>query len=160
MQKALRIVTALTVAMLPVLVYSYASGPDPRYTGAPGDQTCVVCHQGTALNGGGGSLALTSSTGATYTSGQQQTFTITVADSKARAYGFQMTARLDSNPSSGQAGDFTAGAQQMVLCGNGSIKGSAGCPSNAPVQFIEHNRPFTTNTITASWTLPRPTPEP
>ena len=140
--------------MLPVLVYSYATGPDPRYTGAPGDQTCVACHSGTALNGGGGSVTLTSSTGTAYTPGQQQTLTITITDSNAKVYGFQMTARLDSDPSGGQAGDFTAGAQQMVLCDNGAIKGSTGCPSGAPVQFLEHNQPFTTKTINASWTAP------
>lgn len=97
---------------------------------------------------------MTSSAGATYTPGQQQTFTITITDSQARAYGFQMTARTDSNATSGQAGDFTAGAQQIVLCDNGRVKANGGCPASAPVQFIEHNRPFTTNTITASWTAP------
>jgi hypothetical protein len=34
-----------------------------------------------------------------------------------------MTARLGSNLSNGQAGDFTAGAQQIVLCDNGDRQG-------------------------------------
>lgn len=99
-------------------------------------------------------MQLKSSTGTTYTPGQQQTFTITITDSKAKTYGFQMSARLDSNSTNGQAGSFTAGSQQIVICDNGSLKGSSGCPSNAPVQFIEHSRPFTTNTINVTWTAP------
>jgi uncharacterized protein (TIGR03437 family) len=142
--------------MLPMFLYSYATGPDPRKTGAPGDQTCAQagCHVGTAVNGGGGSLALTSATGDTYTPGQQQTLTLRITDSTARAYGFQASARLDSNPSNGQAGTFTAGPQQIVICENGSVRGTSGCPASAPVQFLEHNRPFSTNTISISWTAP------
>jgi uncharacterized protein (TIGR03437 family) len=84
----------------------------------------------------------------------QQTFSLVVTDSKAKAYGFQMTARLESNLSNGQAGDFTAGAQQLVLCDNGSLKGSKGCPQNSPVEFIEHSAPFSSNTISITWTPP------
>ena len=65
-----------------------------------------------------------------------------------------MTARLDSNLSNGQAGDFTAGTGQFVLCENSTFKTSKGCPANASVQFIEHNSPFKTNTITVTWTPP------
>jgi uncharacterized protein (TIGR03437 family) len=139
-----------------MFLYSYASGPDPRKTGAPGDQTCAQsgCHTGTTLNGGGGSAVLTSSAGGTYTLGQQQTLTLTITDSRARVYGFQASVRADSNPSNGQAGNFVAGTSQIVICENGSLRGSSGCPANASVQFIEHSRPFTTNTITFSWTAP------
>ena len=65
-----------------------------------------------------------------------------------------MTARLESNLSNGQAGDFTAGPQQLVLCDNGSLKGSKGCAQNSPVQFIEHSAPFSSNTISITWTPP------
>src|SRR5260370_41786948 len=74
--------------------------------------------------------------------------------SVAKAYGFQMTARLESNLANGQAGDFTAGTQQLVLCDDASFKGSKGCPASAPVQFIEHSAPFLTNTISVVWTPP------
>src|SRR5690348_266905 len=86
---------AVGLAVIPVLLLAHALGPDPRHTGAPGDQTCAMsgCHLGTQLNGGGGSVVLSSSAGTTYTPGQQQTFTLTVTDSKARVYGFQMSAR-------------------------------------------------------------------
>ena len=151
-----RILTAAAGGLLPMFLYSYATGPDPRKTGAPGDQTCAQsgCHTGTALNGGGGSAVLTSSAGTTYTPGQQQTLTLTITDSRARVYGFQASARLDSNPSNGQAGSFTAGTSQIVICENGSLRGSSGCPANSSAQFIENSRPFSTNTITLAWTAP------
>jgi uncharacterized protein (TIGR03437 family) len=154
MRKSTKITTALLCGLVPAILYSYASGPDPRYTGAPGDATCTQCHTGTALNGGGGSVQLTSSAGVNYTPGQQQTLTITITDSKARDYGFQATARLDSNSTNGQAGDFTAGTQQQVTCDNGRSTGASGCPSSAPVEFIEHTRPFGTNVINLTWTAP------
>ncbi len=153
-RKSPKIATTVICGLVPALLYSYSSGPDPRYTGAPGDSTCVECHTGTALNAGGGSVQLTSSAGANYTPGQQQTLTITITDSAARVYGFQATARPDSKSASGQAGDFTAGTQQQVICDNGRSKGASGCASSAPVQFIEHSRPFGTNVINLTWTAP------
>jgi uncharacterized protein (TIGR03437 family) len=97
---------------------------------------------------------VSSSAGTNYTPGQQQSLTITITDANAKVYGFQMTARPDSNPASEQAGSFTAGAQQFVVCEDGTLPGSGACPSNAPVQFIEHSRPFTTNKINVTWTAP------
>ena len=67
----------------------------------------------TAVNGGGGTAVLTSSAGTTYTPGQQQTLTLTITDSRARVYGFQASARVDSNSTNGQAGNFTPGASQI-----------------------------------------------
>ena len=146
----------IALAIIPVLIYAYASGPDPRYTGAPGDNAaaCTFCHTGTALNGGGGSIQLISSEGASYTPGQKQTLTLTINDSKARVYGFQMSARIDGNAVLGQAGDFTEGLHQLILCDNGTPKPSQGCPANQSVQFIEHIQPLTTNTINVTWTAP------
>ncbi len=146
------------LAVIPVLIYAYASGPDPRYTAAPGDNpnACATsgCHSDSALNSGGGNVQLTSSAGASYTPAQQQTFTITINDSKAKVYGFQMTARIDSNPSLRQAGDFTSDTQQIVICDDGSLKSARGCAANQIVQFIEHNTPYKTNTINVTWTAP------
>ena len=150
---------AVGLAIIPIVIWARKLGPDPRYTGAPGDQTCNIpqCHVGTPLNGGGGNVVLTTSSGTTYTPGQTETITITITDSKAKAYGFQLTARLDSNPANGQAGDFTAGAQQIVLCDLpvGQLKQNGKlCPANASVEFIEHSFPFPKNTNTVTWTPP------
>jgi uncharacterized protein (TIGR03437 family) len=149
-----RLLVAVLGALLPMLLYSFSRGPLPRHTGAPGDQTCVACHAGTPLNGGGGNAALTSASGTTYTPGQIITLTLTVTDANARAYGFQASARLDSNPSSAQAGTFTAGARQHIICEDGNDRPAGGCPAAGPLQFIEHDGPLTTNTISLSWTAP------
>ena len=159
-QKKGRIVAAkiaVGLGVIPALMFAHKLGPDPRHTGAPGDTTCAIsqCHVGTPLNGGGGNVVLTTSAGTSYTPGQQQTITITINDSKAKVYGFQLSARLDSSPVLGQAGDFTAGTQQIVLCDLGDLKvNGKPCPANESVEFIEHSFPFTKNTITVTWTAP------
>lgn len=148
---------AIGLLLIPALMVAHKLGPDPRHTGAPGDTTCNVsqCHVGTPLNGGGGNVLLSSSAGTSYTPGQQQTITIAVTDSKAKVYGFQLTARIDSNPVMGQAGDFTAGNQQIVLCDLGDLKPNGKlCPANESVEFIEHSLPFNTNKINVTWTAP------
>lgn len=140
------------------LVYAHRDGPDPRHTGAPGDDplACATsgCHTGTAINAGGGSVKIDFPNGPAYTPGQQQTLTVTVSDPKGKFYGFQMTARLASEPVNGQAGDFTRGAGELVLCDDGSNKGSLGCRANASVQFVEHSTPSNTGKWTVVWTPP------
>src|SRR5215468_9421896 len=95
---------AVGLCLIPALILAHALGPDPRHTGAPGDMTCAIsdCHLGTPVNGGGGNVILSTSSGTTYSPGQQQTITVTITDPKAKVYGFQMSARLDSNPAMGQ----------------------------------------------------------
>src|SRR6266849_3406751 len=114
MDRNKKILAGKCVAVLsaPVILWAYASGPDAHRTGVPGtnEKTCndMGCHVGTAVNGGGGSVTLTASGGSTYVPGQKQTITVTITDSAARAYGFQVTARLASDHST-QAGTFTPG---------------------------------------------------
>ena len=158
MGKTGRLVASMSVVLVgAAMLYAFATGPDPRYTGAPGDDklACTdACHTGAPLNGGGGKVEVQFANGQTYIPGVAQTLTIVITDGVAKVYGFQMTARLDSDQINGQAGDFTAGAQQIVLCNDGSLKGNSGCRANAAVQFIEHNLPFKSNTIAVNWTPP------
>src|SRR4051794_532783 len=113
------------VAMVPsvVLLFAYATGPEPRHTAAPGDDklacTTSGCHNSFPLNVGGGNVRIDFPGGQTYTPGVQQTFNIVITDPVAKVYGFQLSARLESDPASGQAGDFTAGQQQLVICDDG-----------------------------------------
>ena len=65
MSKTNRLVATIAcMALSAVLILAYATGPDPRHTGASGDdaQACATsgCHTGTALNGGGGNVLLIS----------------------------------------------------------------------------------------------------
>lgn len=154
MNQRTRFLVAGIGGLTPMLLYSFARGPLPRHTGAPGDQTCVRCHVGTALNGGGGNISLTASTGTSYTAGQTINFTLTITDSNARVYGFQASARLDSNPASAQAGNLVPAAGQHVICEDGQNRPASGCAASGPVQFLEHDAPFQTNTINFSWTAP------
>jgi uncharacterized protein (TIGR03437 family) len=91
------------------------------------------------------------------------TLSVQVTDPTKAKFGFQLTARLASNLSQGQAGDFTTGADgfTQVLCDDGSVKNNGKmCPSQFPVQFIEHTQAgysASTNggfTFTFTWTPP------
>ncbi len=128
-----------------------------RSTGAAGDLTCAQagCHTGTAVNGGGGNVAIAFPGGTAYTPGLKQTWTITITDSTARAYGFQATARLGSNISAGQAGTFTAAESGTgVFCDNDSPRSGASCPSAFAVEFIQHTSSKAQNTFTVEWMPP------
>jgi hypothetical protein len=39
------------LAIIPIVIWAHKFGPDPRHTGAPGDDTCNIpqCHVGTPL---------------------------------------------------------------------------------------------------------------
>jgi len=164
MTKAKKIVwmsVGLWVAIVPALLWAYASGPDPRYTGAPGDSPLACASSGchtSSPNGGpvpnpaGGSVTATFSGGTTYTPGVNQTVTVTVSDPVNKLYGFQMTARLESNLATAQGGSFTPGTGSQVICDNNSIKRTA-CPASAPVEFIEHSNPGR-GSFTFTWTPP------
>ena len=138
------IIFALLLAAIPITAQAYEYGPDPRYTGAPGDNktACISsgCHVGT-VNSGTGSVKVILPNGTTYTPGQAMTVSVQVTDATKVKYGFELTARLASNTSEGQAGDFTTGVDgfTQVKCDDGSVKKIGGpCSAQFPVQFIEH----------------------
>jgi len=140
---------------------AHSFGPDPRYSGAPGDNpgACTACHRGLALNAGPGSVKIAiSGGGAVYMPGVAQHITVQVSDPQQRRWGFQMSARLKSNPMNGQAGDFTpTDNTTQVICDSGSPKP---CAADSLVQFIEHTaagtRPGTTGGVAFQfdWTPP------
>jgi len=154
--------------LVPIALLAYEYGPDPRYTGAPGDNALACassgCHTGLAaggpINAGGGGVTATFSSGSTYTPGGPPiTITVTVTDPVNTHYGFQMTARLASNLTEGQAGNFTSGTHELVICDDNSIKPATGlCPTATPVQFIEHDYPagsqVGTTPYSFTWTPP------
>jgi hypothetical protein len=101
-QKILAAKFATVLWVIPVMIYAKADGPDPRKTGAPGDNLCTECHVGTA-NPSGGKVEVSFAGGLTYTPGAKQRLTVTVTDLQARGVnGFQLTARLASNESNGR----------------------------------------------------------
>jgi len=168
------------LATIPILLLAYEYGPNPGYTGAPGDNKtgCIAsgCHQGTP-NSGTGSVKISLPNGVTtYTPGGPAIpITILITDAKMRSYGFQLTARSGSTNTT-QAGDFrtlelnsaacTASSQTcptQVLCADGSMKANgATCPSQFPIEDIEHTAAGWSNSIsskgsysyTFTWTPP------
>jgi uncharacterized protein (TIGR03118 family) len=74
--------------------------------------------------------------GNSYTPGVKQHIKVQVSDPQQRRWGFQLSARLKSDPMNGQAGDLqpTDGFTQ-VICDSGAPKP---CVDNTVVQFIEH----------------------
>src|SRR5579871_4300609 len=135
MLKRRRIITntsLVVLAIAPIVLYAYEYGPDPGFTGAPGDNAtaCINsgCHTGT-LNSGKGSVSIVASGGTTYVPGQTQTIKVTVADSTEKKYGFQLSARVDSNPKTTQAGLLIAGTDgfTQVLCADGNDAPATGC---------------------------------
>jgi uncharacterized protein (TIGR03437 family) len=117
-------------------IFAHSYGPAPRVTAAPGDNpiACTQCHTGTALNGGSGSVSIGLQSGAVYIPGIKQRITVHVADPTQQRWGFELTARLDSEPKNGQAGqlipvdNFT-----QVICEDAGPQ-----PCSSGVSFIQH----------------------
>jgi hypothetical protein len=66
-----------------------------------------------------------------------------------------MTARRGSAEATAQAGTFTPGTGQVVLCGDGGVRPGGGCSAATPIEYIEHDgSPLRTNPITIQWTPP------
>ncbi|HWZ29736.1 MAG TPA: hypothetical protein VNX18_00280 [Bryobacteraceae bacterium] len=187
------------IALFPAMMLGHVEGPDVRHTGGPGDfkMSCgdpagtgsASCHTNAPAPGpggpvnaiSGGSVAATFSTGAVYIPGGQPiTITVTVTDPSTNPpwsgyYGFQMSARLDSDTTYGQAGHFATGApNQGIFCDHGAtlaldnnFEGKNGCgnyvsgPATGKpvVEFIEHAFPSAQSSAqktpyTFTWTPP------
>jgi len=117
---ALVTVLMMTVAVSSVLAWS--SGPPDGRTGAPGESTCVACHDDFALNSGTGTLTV-SGIGATYEPGQVYDLAVSLADPDASRWGFEFTMlngagvsvgaleSIDANTQTSTAGDRVYGKQ-------------------------------------------------
>ena len=127
-------------------------------TGAPGDnpRACTLCHTGNALNSGSGSVKILLQGGAFYIPGVRQRVMVQVSDPDQRRWGFEFTARLSSNPETGQAGDLTSVDNfTQVICEDNAPKPCASGPL-----FITHTTAGSRNgtpggaTFQFDWTPP------
>ncbi len=136
--------------------WSYPFGPPAAHTIAPGDRpgvSCTRCHTGTPLNGGGGNVRIAFPNGLSYAPGQAQSLTVTVTDTAANVFGFEMSARLDTSPNTSQAGSFTADTAQRIVCADDQPQPAGGCAGNG-IQWIEHSAPSFTGVFQVRWTPP------
>ena len=140
-QKKLFLKAFLAIAAIAPIV-AYAIVPGPGYTGAPGDSPtgCITsgCHTGIP-NSGQGSVKIAASGGLTYVPGQTQQISVTITDLTEKKYGFQLTARVDSNPKTTGAGLLNPGSDgyAQVECTNGSKAPATGC-TGGTLEWINH----------------------
>ena len=135
-------VIALLGSILPIAAFGHSYGPPPRVSAAPGDnaRACTACHSSSALNSGPGSVKIVLQGGAFYIPGVKQRVTVQVADPDQKRWGFELAARLNSDPINGQAGEFTpADNMTQVICDDGTQK-----PCGA-TSFITHTSIGTRN---------------
>lgn len=126
----------LVFVSLPLIGWAHSYGPPPGVTGAPGDnpKACTLCHSSSALNSGTGSVKILLQSGAFYIPGVKQRVMVQVSDPAQRRWGFELTARLNSDPQNSQAGDFTpVDNMTQVICNDNTPKPCATGPS-----FITH----------------------
>jgi len=155
-QTRVRILQMAAVLTAPVVMWAFASGPPSGYTAAPGDHpgvACTNCHKAFAPNSQGGSVTVAFPNGLNYIPGQTETLSVTITDPAAVAYGFEMTARAESNPAVQQAGSFIAGQNQKIICAGSTPIPATGC-ANDGIQWIEQSQPLETSTFTVQWTAP------
>jgi uncharacterized protein (TIGR03437 family) len=139
----------------PVAAWAFPFGPPAARTMAPLDRpgiSCTQCHAGVP-NSGGGNIRIAFPNGLSYTPGQAQTLTVTVSDATAAVYGFELTARMDNAPSTAQAGAFTAGTGQRIVCSDNQVQPAGGCGGSG-IQWIEHSTPSLSGIFTVQWTPP------
>lgn len=106
------LITAL--ASSPVLLFAFTAGPPLGRTGAAvdGGLACNACHRGADLNDGRGRIRITA---AAYTPGMRQRISVRVEHPDATKWGFEITARLQSD-NTRTAGNFTANDDVQVRC--------------------------------------------
>ena len=132
--------TLLTAMCAAALAQAHSAGTSQSASGVPGEGDCTACHSLTSIGTGGVTVAFSDKT-KTYQPGVSQHLTMTITDSSAKRWGFQITARLQSNQQI-QAGTFKPGADSQLFCTNiGGVNFSQSttppCPSQQPLVFLE-----------------------
>jgi uncharacterized protein (TIGR03437 family) len=149
--------SAVILGAIPVVIWAYEYGPNPGYSGVPGENggaTCTAsqCHVGTTNNPANkGSVTVNFPNGHTYTPGVKQHLTVTISDPAPTqiAWGFQLTARPAATPSS-MAGSFASDdGNTLLMCSQPNLfifqqvnynpSGSQTCPAGSTLQYIEHS---------------------
>ncbi len=99
-----RLITAVLLCSFSVLANQ--AGASPRFSGAPFDNDCTLCH-GSYVNAGLGQTSITFSGGAVYTPGKAQIVTVSISDPSAIRWGFEVSPRPAKSPISNGAGTMS-----------------------------------------------------
>ena len=83
------ILVATVALLLAGGAHANATGPPPARTGAPDELDCTLCHQGTAVNGGGGKVTIEGPLA--YEPGETHHLEVRIIDSSATKWGFELT---------------------------------------------------------------------
>jgi uncharacterized protein (TIGR03437 family) len=135
----------LLLCFLASAAYANSDGAPEGHTGAPGEQTCTACHLGTA-NSGRGRVRVEFPTNG-YTPGQKSRMRVIVEDPTAIRWGFELTARLESNSRTTAGTLASSDGNTLVNSGGG-------------LQWITHTTAGTRRGVTGSaafefdWTAP------
>jgi hypothetical protein len=93
-------VLALALVLVAATAAARSSNPPDANTNAPGEGSCVMCHQTFPLNSGAGELDVLGLP-VEYTPGESYPLTLTLADPIAARWGFQLTVLDESGVSVG-----------------------------------------------------------
>lgn len=152
---------AAVMGAVPLLIWAYEYGPNPGYVQVPGENggaSCAAgtqggtqCHATSASSFTTGSVTVNFPNGQTYTPGVMQHLSVTIADSNPaqKGWGFQLTARSGS-PATAMAGTFAStDANTLLMCSQTNLfvyqavnynpNGGQTCPTNEPLEYIEHS---------------------
>ncbi len=123
-----------------------ASGPVPSHTNAPNENNCTACHTTYAVNSGAGGIAI-SGVPNNYKPNRQIPVTVTVSQSDAIIYGFELTA-IDSLGR--KVGTYTLPAQTTP-----QLQLKTGFVGGNQREYVEHTRDGVIPTVfgSKSWTF-------
>ncbi len=114
-------ITTLLLVLIPVKMQAISSGAPTHHSGEPpANATCAECHGNGTVNTGGGKVEI-ALPGPAYTPGATEKVTVTVTDGTARRWGFQITARLASDPGT-EAGTFATTDGNTQLRSEGALQ--------------------------------------
>lgn len=91
MNHYIKIIVCLTFLIITSIAYGFSSGPVPGRTGAPGELTCVDCHDSFELNRGPGRVEILDLP-KNYQAGQRIKVRVNVRQNNQKRWGFQLTA--------------------------------------------------------------------
>jgi len=128
---------------------SYTSGPTDGLTGAPGENTCVGCHDTYSLNSGSGidSIIFDNGLSSTYIPGNTYSISAMIQQGTATKFGFQLTVLKSSdNMTAGTLVLTDASRTKLFTDGGRSYIVHTSAGTTAPTAGI--------NTWSFNWTAP------